>query len=200
MKRQILLTAFLVLGGCTMNYTASDYLRHKNLHLTQTTLPHCSGYGCIHLTHIDMTDNDWAQLKKIMSTPETSAQERKNIKKAIAAFETIIGEKAGTASDKGGTFKHLTADGKQLDCVDESNNTTIYLQDLYQRGLLKFHTPGAPTTRLPLIHAGRWPHRAAIIIETASGEKFAVDSWFHDNGVAPEIVPIKQWKEGWKPN
>jgi hypothetical protein len=26
------------------------------------------------------------------------------------------------------------------------------------------------------------------------------DSCFHDNGVAPEILPLEQWKQGWRPD
>jgi hypothetical protein len=26
-----------------------------------------------------------------------------------------------------------------------------------------------------------------------------VDSWFRDNGQAPDIVDLETWKDGWKP-
>mgnify|MGYP006950043666 CR=1 FL=1 len=45
-----------------------------------------------------------------------------------------------------------------------------------------------------------WPHTTAVVEEVASGERWAVDSWFHDNGVAPEILELPRWKAGWSPD
>lgn len=92
------------------------------------------------------------------------------------------------------------AEGTQHDCVDESLNTTIYLTLLERKGLLKFHSVGTPTVRLPLIHAGRWPHQTATMIDTQSQIPYAVDSWFHDNGFPAEIIALEKWKKGWKPD
>lgn len=44
-----------------------------------------------------------------------------------------------------------------------------------------------------------WPHTTAVISETVSGRRFAVDSWFHDNGQPPEIVALDIWRWGWSP-
>jgi hypothetical protein len=87
----------------------------------------------------------------------------------------------------------------QHDCVDESLNTTIYLTLLEQKGLLRHHNVEDPTVRLPIIHSGRWPHQTAVISEIETSKFYAVDSWFHDNGAKAEIVPLRKWKDGWKP-
>lgn len=44
-----------------------------------------------------------------------------------------------------------------------------------------------------------WPHSTAVMHEKSTGERFAVDSWFYDNGVAASIVPFKLWKSGYIP-
>ena len=44
-----------------------------------------------------------------------------------------------------------------------------------------------------------WPHTTAVIREIKTGARFAVDSWFYDNGVAATIVPFDQWKANFQP-
>ena len=46
---------------------------------------------------------------------------------------------------------------------------------------------------------GAWPHQSAVVLEIASGKAYAVDSWFEDNGRAAHVVPLEQWRAGWKP-
>jgi len=43
------------------------------------------------------------------------------------------------------------------------------------------------------------PHTTAVIQEKSNFEKYAVDSWYQDNGEDPFIVPLANWKAGWKP-
>ena len=202
LTQSLLLTAAAcLLSACTASQSGESYLAKQSLQPTDQTLPHCYGYGCARRADIHLSDTEWLTIRSTMMPPtENAAHEREKIARAIAAFEQLVGKTAGTDTDKAGTLKHMGAGGLQLDCIDESINTTIYLQALQERGLLLYHSVGAPMTRLPIIHAGRWPHRTAVIADKQSGEKFAVDSWFHDNGQAPEIIPLKQWKDGWKPD
>lgn len=202
MKKACLLSlTFLILTACGMENHANTALERKNIHVdVQKPIPHCYGYGCAKKAEIELSQTEWAKIQRTM-TPlaKTAEKERKNIRNAIAAFEQIMGEKAGTHTDKAGTFKNMGADGPQHDCVDESMNTTIYLKLLAQKQWLLHHNIEGPTVRLPVIHAGRWPHQTAVIREKDSESRFAVDSWFHDNGHPPEIVPLPEWKNGWKP-
>lgn len=190
------------LNACAMNEYAQNSLMRKNIKITSTeTFPHCHSYGCDKKTQISFSDQDWRDIGAIFTpSPQTPEQERRAIAHAIGTFEKLAGKKAGTNNDKGGTFRRMMAEGTQLDCVDESLNTTIYLTLLDRKDLLKFHSVGAPEVRLPLIHAGRWPHQTATIIETQSQTAYATDSWFHDNGFPAEIVTLDQWKTGWEPN
>lgn len=191
----------LPLAGCGMNEYAKNSLARKNITVdAQKPVPHCYGYGCAKRVDIGLTGEDWMRVGAIMTpAPRNAAEERDKIKAAVALFEQIMGERAQTGTDKSGTFRHMNAPGNQQDCVDESLNTTIYLTLLSQKNLLVFHSIEGPTVRLPLIHAGGWPHQTATITETASGQVYAVDSWFHDNGYPPEIIPMEEWKDGWKP-
>jgi len=200
MKHFLTITGLLLLTACTTQAPSLDiYLTHKGLEKpSKTTFQHCQGYGCKIIKPVALSKAEWKKIDKFFSpAPKTAAAERHILSAVIGHFETLVGAKTGTSQDKAGTFG--TLGDAQLDCVDESTNTSIYLTLLAQRGLLRFHTIEAPTMRLPIIHAGRWPHQTAVIHETLTGERFAVDSWFHDNGAPADIIPLNLWKDGWKP-
>ncbi len=132
------------------------------------------------------------------SAPAQSArQERQQIALAIAEFETIIGAKTNTNQDKARLFEHMGSPG-QLDCIDESTNTTVYLMILKKHGLLHWHEPMDHVTRGFFIFG--WPHSSAVMREIRHPEReYAVDSWFEDNGKPPHIIPLKLWRDGWEP-
>ena len=161
-------------------------------------IPHCHGYGCKHRATVELDEAEWAEIASGFAGIENAAAERAAVSEAIGAFERVVGRKAGTGDDRKGTYVRLGT--HQHDCIDESSNTTIYLYLLQKRGLLRFHDLYGPTTRLPLIGGRIGPHRSAVITERGSGNRYAVDSWFHDNGRAAEIVPLGRWRRGWQPD
>ncbi|MCC6597759.1 MAG: hypothetical protein IT559_03100 [Alphaproteobacteria bacterium] len=196
----LIIPCTLALIGCAGNSTHyQSYLDRRGLnHQNLQSFQHCQGYGCRITKNATLSPDDLKKIQKIFIPAATTAQaERTQIASAIGLLERIIGEQTGTQNDRAGTFRKVG--DNQLDCVDESTNTTIYLLLLKEMNLLKFHDIEAPTVRLPIIHAGRWPHQTAVIHENGNGTKFAVDSWFHDNGANAEIITLKQWKDGWKP-
>lgn len=160
----------------------------------------CHSQGCKVVEHLSLNDSEWQQISRHFHPVAQSAEaEREQIANAIAEFERIIGARTGTSRDKAGLFPALGSPG-QLDCIDESTNTTIYLLILDKQGLLKWHEPMDHVTRGYFLFG--WPHSSAAMKEkhSAEGTEFAVDSWFEDNGQRPHIVPLSQWRSGWKPN
>jgi hypothetical protein len=196
-----LICSVLFLSACSGSVTANyqGYLQGRGIDPPQKTrIEHCHGYGCRFITAVALTDREWKQVAKIFRPKVTNAaDERKRIAKAVGLLERIVGPKNGTQHDVRGTFRE-TGD-RQLDCVDESTNTTTYLALLKSEGLLKFHDINGPTMRLPIVNAGRWPHQTAVITDKTTGIAYAVDSWFQDNGADADIVDLKTWKSGWKP-
>lgn len=193
----------LILSACSQGKTQNHeiYLHKKGLETPRAAhFQHCHGYGCRHISDVSLSAEDRRAIKAVFTPrPATPDKERMAVAQAIGVFETRVGEATGTDSDIRGTFRKLGP--RQLDCVDESTNTTIYLSILQESGLLRFHEIEAPTTRLPVIdYWGRWPHQTAVIRETGSKTRYAVDSWFHDNGAPAEIIPLDKWKSGWKPS
>ena len=87
----------------------------------------------------------------------------------------------------------------QLDCIDETVNTSLYLRFFDEKGLLKFHTIATPARRGMFID-GSWPHNTAVVTDNKTGAQYAIDSWYGNNGDLPDIVPLQEWLDGWKPS
>jgi hypothetical protein len=111
-------------------------------------------------------------------------------------MEKVVGAKNGTTTDHAGTFDNADFPG-QLDCNDEAINTTTYMRLLKSNGFMRFHE--VEDTRTRNFFFTGWPHTTAVIREIKTGERFAVDSWFYDNGHAATIVPFAKWKANYQP-
>ncbi len=202
MIRFISLLCLVILSACLntpYKETRALYYSKKGIQLPeQGQFQHCRNYGCKTIETLRLNDEQWAQINAIFSPPPQNArQEREKIRQAMGLFERITGEITGSKADKGGTFK--TIGTNQLDCIDESTNTTTYLILLKQNNLITFHDISSPATRLPLFGGGNWAHQTAVIVNLETQKPFAVDSWFRDNGAPADIVPLKQWHNGWRP-
>ncbi|MCB1681800.1 MAG: hypothetical protein KDI65_07695 [Alphaproteobacteria bacterium] len=200
--RTVFLALALLLSGCASlpDEPPQEYYADKKIPVPSgDEFTFCSQYGCKLQTPLSFSAQDWADIYDFYGSPaQDAAGERAKIAQTIGFLERKIGPRTGTDKDIAGTFRKI---GKgQLDCVDESTNTTTYLLLMDGKGLLKFHTVGSPDTRFPIIHAGRWPHQTAVIIDKETKIPYAVDSWFHDNGYPAEIITLESWKEGWKPD
>lgn len=162
----------------------------------------CYGHSCRHMTTAGLSADEWEEVRAVFAAlprgdtikPET---ERELIGLAVARLETLVGARTGTAADRGGNFAGLGLDG-QMDCVDEATNTSVYLTLLQNDGLLQQHHVLYKRNR-GLTNL-RGPHSSAMIREIASGEEYAVDSWFRDNGEPPYIIPYGRWYWGWTPS
>jgi len=198
-KYLILLFICLVTFG---NHLYADIFVRDDI-ITDPDVNHfsmCHAHGCKVVEQLSLNDSEWQQIARhFHPTAKSAEDERIQIANAIAEFEQIIGDKTGTANDKAGLFAAMGSPG-QLDCIDESTNTTTYLLILDKQGLLKWHQPMDHVTRGFFIFG--WPHSSGAMIEknTSEATEFAVDSWFEDNGKRPHIIPLSQWRSGWKPN
>ena len=191
--RLILAAVAALLSGCAG-------MRHppvpEDEHIPQR-FPVCSGYGCANIDTVSLSAVEWRAVRALFNPrADNPAAERRQIARAIGQLERIVGPKTETEGDKGGTFPGLFESG-QMDCIDESTNTTVYLRLLAAENLLRWHEVGADATRGYFLFG--WPHTTATMREKNSGDEYAVDSWFFDNGIEPAIVPLKQWRDGWNP-
>ncbi|MEJ2308750.1 MAG: hypothetical protein P8Z78_05440 [Gammaproteobacteria bacterium] len=160
----------------------------------------CFKHTCAMVEHVSLSPAEWLKVADFFSPEATTAEEeRRRIAEAIAWLEIAVGSKVDALDDRGGNLEGFTASGNQLDCVDESTNSTTYLRMMQKAGFLKFHRVERTATRGGLLFGGFWPHSTAVVSEIDSGRKWAVDSWFFDNGEKPTVVLLKKWRTGWSP-
>lgn len=170
--------------------------------LKETPMPHdfsfCWGGTCAEVSRVSLAEEEWQQVRELFTPPPPDAEsERAVLRQAIGLLERLVGPKTGTAGDRAGTFGNSAWPG-QLDCNDEATNTTTYLRMMLSDGLIRFHAVLDTTTRGGFLIFGR--HSSAVIVERASTRKFAVDSWFYDNGQPAVILPLEVWSGGWRPD
>jgi hypothetical protein len=157
----------------------------------------CYDHSCTTVVTDSLTGEEWQRVTAVLRQPKrTAAEEREAIAAAIAGMEEIVGRHTGTSSDNGG---NLAGFGKpsQMDCIDESTNTNTYLLMFEREGLLKHHSVASRSTRFGLFIG--MPHTTAVIQDNETQQRYAVDSWFHDNGQIPYIDRLEVWKAGGGP-
>ena len=124
---------------------------------------------------------------------ENAEQEREQIRRAIGWMEVVIGRHTPTHIDL--EFdKALDIDNRetgQLDCIDESVNTTTYLRLFESSGFLHHHVVIEEAYRRSLFDQ----HWAGQVREVKSGTRYIVDSWFQPNGYLPVIQESEDWED-----
>lgn len=149
----------------------------------------CYDFGCRTISHNQLSESDWQQVLQLFASVDSAAQEKQAIRQAIALLESINGKLSGTELDKAGNYPGSDI-AHQMDCIDESTNTSQYLQALQQAGVLRWHTVVERELRVRFIFS----HWTAVIRETANGQLYAVDSWYRDNGEPPYLQKLEDWR------
>ena len=196
----LLLISIVFAAGCST--TTRDprlYLGHFDL-LKEPTIRDfetCSSAGCRKRTRLSYSKPEWQSIRAIFEpAPENAAEERKRLLVAVAAMETLIGEKNGTSGDNAANQRNGSKE-PQLDCIAEAANTTVALLLLKQDGLIRYHRVSYPQ------HRGfarlQYPHNTAAVIENKNGAHYVIDSWFFANGEQPICVSVAKWKAGYRP-
>lgn len=198
MRLWLVPVAALLLAACTNSPSRELVMEYGDRNGAPSRFGVCKGYGCETFVRITLTPEEWQSVRVAFGPPPPSAaDERAAIARAIGRIEQLAGPKTGTALDAPGAAI-LNFDHKdQMDCIDESFNTTTYLRFLAQDGLLLWHDVGLPVRRGSFID--RWPHNTATVTERASGQRYAIDSWFQGNGNAADVVALEDWLKGWHP-
>lgn len=192
--------AALLAGACTHARpgTAADHLTFFGVPQPSSRVVHvCHAYGCQMKTRYRFTDADLAEISSLMAKTreaDTPHEERRAVAHAIGWIERRVGAAIGTKDDRAGMDFAASGDPTQQDCVDESTNTTSYLLVLQDNGLLRHHRVGRPFAKDQLWRGvSGWTHWTAVLQETASPQRWAVDSWIYENGENPAVVETEHW-------
>jgi hypothetical protein len=157
----------------------------------------CHTGTCSAISTVHLTAGQWQTVRERFRGVADARQERAAVQSAVARLEELTGDIVGTNRDLGRNVAGFGESG-QMDCVDEATNTSVYLMMMADDGLLRFHDIGARISRGVLTLQA--PHFTATLSERGSGARYAVDSWFLDNGAPPFIVPLDDWRAGWEPD
>ncbi len=166
----------------------------------------CYNYGCLTEALVVFSDGQLEPARAALAAARDAAAEREALAAVIGRLYRIAGEQTPVAADRRGNYLDDGVDGR-MDCIDHSTSTTRLLRLLEARGWLRFHRVMEPARRARLV----FQHFSAVIEETArlaasepgggyGSARFAVDSWFADNGDPAAILPLADWFEGEGPN
>lgn len=183
----------------------------------EATLKVCFNYGCLAEAEVTFSAEQLAEVATLLRA-DTAAEERARLGEAIGRLYAFAGAKSPIAADKGGNLADDAVYGR-MDCIDHSLTTTRFLTLLEARGMLRYHTVGERVLRSRFL---LFQHYAAQIVERSMSleapraqagtvvsdvegampvaARFAVDSWFYDNGLPAAILPLADWNAGESPN
>ena len=197
LRLKFLLIALLFLGGCAKGQGIS-LLPYQDSSETPQDFRLCVGFGCSWRVPVGLSEQDWARVTKPLHRKAKTAEgERENIAKVIAQMERRVQANAQLSPDRGQaeTFEN---DQHQMDCLDETINTSRALGFLTDEGLLHFHEVAGPIHRGYFVD-GLWPHNSAAVMEIETGERYAIDSYYSDNGEEVHVVTLDEWLDAWRP-
>ena len=195
--RTVTLLVPLALAGCGPSPTIGLLEDHVDS-VTRGNFVVCANYQCTARYNLAMTDAEWAQVRALFDPQAAdAAAERRQIALAIGQIERIVGPKTNTVKDRPGATIVTTRTNGQMDCIDGSHNTSVYLHLIERDHLLKWHKVGQPIIRGHVID--RWFHNTATVTDTTTGVKWVIDSWFGANGEAADVVTAEVWLNGWEP-
>ena len=193
-----LILILFTLAGCARGQGIS-LLPYQDPDATLYDFKLCHGFGCTSRTQVKMDKKSWQKaLKPLRVKSKTAEQERRNITKSIALIEREIQKNTGMNIDLG-QARTFEKDQHQMDCLDETINTSRYLDFIHQEGLLHHHDVAEPIHRGYFVD-GMWPHNSAAVQERMTGQIYAIDSYYSDNGGEVHVVPLDLWLAHWKPD
>lgn len=155
----------------------------------------CHGYGCSRRNEVAV-DGAWlARVGAILRAGQASpSAERRAISEVVRTYTAFLVASLGGKPDVPRSPPQMSGLYGQMDCVDETANTTSLLLVLQEHGLLTHHRVERPQSR-GFFFDGRYPHVTAIIAEKGSGQEWAVDPWAKPPGQHPDILPLSQWRQ-----
>ena len=151
---------------------------------------HCYDFSCKSWQSVSYSPDQWRQIESMFSRQLNQFEEKQVIRRAVALMESFSGDITGTSLDKAGNYPGYDIEYQQ-DCIDESTNTFQYLHALEQHNLMKWHRVEPKKRRIVWLMS----HWTAVISETNTGQKFAVDSWYRDNGEPPYLQKLEDWED-----
>ncbi len=163
----------------------------------------CFNYGCATEQTAVFSEIRLTWTEEILAAADTAERERQLLSLVMGRLYAWAGQQTPIHVDRGGNFNDEGVPGA-MDCIDHSTTTTRFLRLLERRGALHFHRVLEPSKRGWILQ-----HFSAQIeeigpkqmhAETEHIRRFAVDSWYVDNGRSSPIIPMDLWQGGSDPD
>lgn len=171
-------------------------------HDGSVTLRICFNWSCSVREIMTFTPSDLALIKSLIATCSGTGLHDRLQKVRIGIWQMeLLAQKYQPLLANDLAINDFEAEAMgRMDCVDNSSNTTTYLNILQDLGELTGWRVSAPKVRrLFDVTAVHW---TAVIIDTQSGRPWSVDSWYRPNGHLPMVMPLQSWideKKAWEP-
>ena len=162
----------------------------------------CFNYGCVSEQAVRFDERLLAGIGASLAEAADAKGERMRTAAAIGRLYREAGRQSPISADRAGNLRDDGAFGK-MDCIDHSISTTRLLALLESRGMLHHHRvlPRVRRTRLLLFQ-----HYTAVLEELpqaaggSAARRFAIDSWFVEQGEPPVVLPLEAWLDGEGPD
>ena len=168
----------------------------------------CYNYGCAAQTSVTFSTERLLEVAALLSRANSPTAERALLGQALGPLYAWAGEQSPIASDRHGNYADDGVEGR-MDCIDHSLTTTRMLELLADRGLLRWHRVVERERRVrglvfqhfsAVIEEVPGPSAAGSVSDPSAADgaarRFAVDSWFVDNGQPAVILPLAAWLDG----
>lgn len=150
----------------------------------------CYDFGCKNRELVGIPHKSWKSVTAwFRAEPPDPAAEREQIRQAVGLMEAHIGRLTPTHRDQGQNGSANAKFPGQLDCIDESINTTTYMKLFEEHGLLRWHRVVERAHRKAIFDQ----HYSGQVEELITGKRYVVDSWFHPNGYLPDVQDTATW-------
>lgn len=162
----------------------------------------CYNYGCYAQAEIVYSEKQLNDISLLLTSAKDAAQERAVLGTAIGRLLGWAGEQSPIKADRGGNYADDGVDGK-MDCIDHATTTTRLLRLLERRGWLRYHHVLESAQRPYLLIATHYSAQIEEVAQAKAGNapaRYAVDSWFFDNGRPAVVMPLSRWLHGESPN
>ena len=166
----------------------------------------CFNYGCLNTATVTYGERQLAEVRDLLDDAVDAAHERELIAVVIGRLLGWAGKQSPIGADRGGNYADDGVYGR-MDCIDHATTTTRLLRLLADKGWLHWHRVLAPEVRTRLVIFDHW---TAVIEEEPkapyrdehplSRKRYAVDSWFYDNGHPAVVMPLDEWLDWEEPN
>lgn len=165
----------------------------------------CFNYGCLSRDEAVFSDDQLRTIGALLAEAKDAAGEREAIGQAIGRLLGWAGQQTPIKADRGGNYADDSVYGR-MDCIDHSTTTTRLLRMMEKNGFLRFHTVLEPVVRnrfFFLTHFSAQIEEKMLLSpakESEQAARYAVDSWFFDNGQPAAVIPLARWFAGDDPN